>query len=93
MRVAPVTMDPLVVLESLDSRETVVSPDLLVPWDLLVPPDLLDPLEELADLETVESLAPEVPQDPLDRPELEALLDLLDPVVRRELLETREREA
>lgn len=93
MRVALVMMDPLVVLVLLDSRETVVSLDPAVPWDLLEHLDLLDPLEVLEDLETVERLAPLVPLDLLELLELEALLVLLEPVVRREVLERREREA
>lgn len=48
--------DLLVVLEHLDSRETVVNPDLVEPLEPLVPPVLLDPLVLLVDLETVERL-------------------------------------
>lgn len=55
-RVAPVMTDLLVVLEHLDSRETVVNPDLVEPLEPLVPPVLLDPLVLLVDLETVERL-------------------------------------
>lgn len=48
--------DLLVVLELLDSRETVVNPDLVDPLEPLVPPVMLDPLVLLVDLETVERL-------------------------------------
>lgn len=93
MRATVVTMDPLDAPVLLESRETVVTPDLLVPVDLLVPQDPLDPPDLLEDLETVESLVLEVPLDLLEPLEPEVLLDPLESVVRREVPETREREA
>lgn len=93
MRVTLVTMDHLAVLVLLESRVTVVSPALLEALDLLVLLDPLDLLALLADPETVVRLDP---LDRLDPPALlvpEVLLDLLESVVRRDLLETREREA
>lgn len=93
MRVALVMMDPLAVLVSLDSRETVVSLVTVAQWDWLVPPDPQDLLEALADPETVERLAQVDKLDPLEPLVLEVPLDPLDPVVRREVPERREREA
>jgi len=93
VRVAPVTMDPLAAPVLLESRETVVRLVPLEQWDCQVPPDLQDILEPLADQETVASLAQVDKLDPLEPLVLEVPLDPLDPVVRREVLEKREREA
>jgi len=93
VRVAQVTMDPLAVLVLLDSRETVVSLVPLEQWDWQVPPDPLDPPDRLAEPETVERLAQVETLDPLELLVLEVPPDPLDPVVRREVLEIREREA
>jgi len=93
VRVTLVTMVLLAVRELLDSREIVVSLDLQVPWECLEPLDPLDPVEPPAELETVESLDPVVPLELLELLELWALLEPLESVARREVLETREREA
>jgi len=93
VRVAPVTMDPLAVPVLLDSRETVVSPVPPEQWDWPVPPDPLDLLDRLEEPETVERLAQVETLDLLELLVLEVPLDPLDPVVRREVLERREREA
>jgi len=93
VRVAPVMMDLLVVLELLESRETVESLVHQDPWDWLVPLVLPDPLVPLVALETVERLVPKEALEPSDPLEPEVPPDLLEPVVRREALARREREA
>lgn len=93
MRVALVMMVHLVVLELLDSRETVVSLDPQEPWDWLELPDTLDLRALWADLETVEKLVHLDRLAPLVPLEREEALAPLVPVVRRVWLERREIEA
>lgn len=71
-------------MESLDPTD---------PWAWLELPDPLARPARLAEPETVESLDPEAPTGPQGSLEREAHLDPQDPVVRRVLVERREREA
>jgi len=86
-----VLMDPLVEMDLLDSRESVVTPVLVEPPEHLVhlePPALS---AHSGSRETEESLVPKDLQDPPDPPELEAWLDPKDPVETRERLARQER--